>query len=115
MNAFGLFQVMDSSDVGVIEGRQHLRFVLETCHPLLIMHKGSGENFDRHLAAESRVFGAIDFTHAAGTQKRKNFVGSDLPSQERFRRFHVSVAADYSTRGKKFGGQTPNFTQGQEV
>ena len=29
INAFGLFQIMDSRDVGVVERCQHLRFVLE--------------------------------------------------------------------------------------
>ena len=59
---------------------------LKTRDPLLIVHKASGKNFDRHLAAESRVPGAINFSHPAGAQKRKNFVRPDLPSQERFRK-----------------------------
>src|SRR5439155_14640 len=75
----------------------------------------SVDYFDRDVAAESSVCGAIEFSRAAGTQERKNFVCSDLTSQERFRRLHVSIAADCSTRGKKLGGQTPNFTQGQGV
>ena len=67
-------EVVDGSDVRMIEGRENLSLTLETSHVVGIVRERSGEDFDRYVASEFRVPGAVDFAHAACPDRCKNLV-----------------------------------------
>jgi hypothetical protein len=62
----------------MIQRGQDLGFALEAGEALGVGGHGLRQNLDRHLAAELRVFGAIDLPHAAFTK-----LGGDLEVRER--------------------------------
>jgi hypothetical protein len=69
-----LFEAVDLRDVRVIQRGQRLRFPSETRHALRIMRERIGEDFERHVAIESRVARPINLPHAAGTECTNDFV-----------------------------------------
>ena len=58
----------------MIERRKELRFLLEAGQAVRIADKGRWQNFQRDLATELRVAGAIDFAHPAGAENSQDFV-----------------------------------------
>ena len=69
-----VLEVVDGSDIRMIEGRKNLSLTLETRHVVGIVRERSGEDFDRYVASEFRVPGAVDFAHAACPDRCKNLV-----------------------------------------
>lgn len=67
--------------------------------------KGAAE-FDTNLAAEPAISGEIDFAHAAGVERREDFVGpSRLPlitsvMRSLFQKFHRNPLATHSSEGE---------------
>ena len=76
--AVRVFDAVDRADMRVIDRRQHARLSLEPRAPLRIVEEGSGQNLDRHVASEFRIPGAIDLSHAPGTELLDDLVMSDL-------------------------------------
>ncbi len=66
--------IVDGEDVGVIEHPGGARLLLEVSQAVLVRREGGGEHLDRHVPAEPRVPGAIDFAHPAGAQKCADLV-----------------------------------------
>ena len=58
------------ANVGMIQSRDRPGFLLETIGEILV------RDFDRYVAAETRVAGAINLAHSTGADQRKDFVGS---------------------------------------
>ena len=69
--------VVERADVRVVQVRNDSRFAEETLHRFGIGTQLIGQKLDRHLAAETRVFGFIHDTHAAGAKTRQNLVVGD--------------------------------------
>jgi len=44
-------------------------FALESSHPLRVLGKGFGQDFQRHVAAELGVIGTVHLTHSAFTDR----------------------------------------------
>jgi hypothetical protein len=64
------------------------RLLLESTLPVRFASNRCGQNLDSDLAADARIARSVDFPHAAGTERRKNFVGSEAAARhERHRRF----------------------------
>ena len=61
---------------------QRLRLALEAGDALRVGGEGGGQDFDRDLAAEHGVAGAIHLAHAALAEQGEDLVGADacLPS-----------------------------------
>ena len=53
-------ELMNDGDVGMIEGSQQLRFAFEALHALGVLREIFRQNFDRDLALQLGVGGAID-------------------------------------------------------
>ena len=58
----------------MVERRQHLRLAAETSEALGIVRDGGEQNLDRDLAVQFRIARAIDLAHAAGAERRDDFV-----------------------------------------
>jgi hypothetical protein len=52
-------------------------FLQEPSTTMLVGESVRGEDLDRDLAAEARIVGTIDLTHAAGAEEAPNLVGTE--------------------------------------
>jgi hypothetical protein len=76
-DAIGLIEAMNLRDVWMIERREHLRFATEPGETIDIVSDPRQQNLDRDVASQLRIAGAIDLSHAAGTQRPDNFIGAE--------------------------------------
>jgi len=72
-----LLEPIDRSDVRVIERRQDLSLALEALHALVVSGERFGQNFDRHLALQLRIGGAINLAHPASSNEGFDLVPAD--------------------------------------
>jgi hypothetical protein len=49
----------------MIQGRQHFRFALEPPYALRVSGKRLGKDFQRHLAPQTQIAGAVHLSHSA--------------------------------------------------
>jgi len=68
---------MNGADVRVVQGSHRACFAFEALAELRIGRKGRRQDFNGHVAAESRVAGAIYLAHAASANG-----GTDLVRAE---------------------------------
>ena len=68
-----ILESVNGGDVGMIQGREDLRFALEAGQPIGIAGEDVGQNFERDFAPEARVTGAKHLSHSAGAER-----GDDL-------------------------------------
>ena len=61
----------------MIEGSQDLRFAFKPRQPLRIGREQVGQDFQRDLAAQLHVPGAVDLTHAARAEGAGDFVRAE--------------------------------------
>ena len=86
----GVLEAVDVTDVRVIQRREHLRFALEAREPIRIARDRCRQDFDRDVAIQLRVAGAIDFAHAAGADGGQDLYGpSRVPAERATRTFAV--------------------------
>jgi hypothetical protein len=69
-----LFEPVDLRDVRVIERGERLCFTRKSRDAIGVAGKGVGQNLDRDVAIQLRIARALHFAHAAGTERRQNFV-----------------------------------------
>jgi hypothetical protein len=74
MRVLELSDFIDSDDVGVIESRGCVRFLLEPAHPILVTGDIGEKKFESDLAAQPFVLCQVDFAHSARAQVGKYFV-----------------------------------------
>ena len=70
--------VVDRENIGMIERARGARFLLESPQPVGIAGEIGGQNLDGNFAAQSRIFRAVHFTHAARAQRRDDLVGPEF-------------------------------------
>ncbi len=66
--------VMQHTDVRVIQARDGFRFTLEALFANWIRRELRGKNFDRYRAIEPRITGPIHFAHPARAKRSGNFI-----------------------------------------
>jgi hypothetical protein len=66
--------VVKDADVGMVQARDSACLTFEPLAALVIAGEMFGKHFDGNGAVEARVFGAIHFTHAAGSERGYDFV-----------------------------------------
>ena len=69
---------MNGKDVGMIERGHGARFLLEAAQAIGFGGERAGKNFQRDVASEARVFGAIDFAHPARADGSDDFIGTEF-------------------------------------
>ena len=65
---FEFADVVNRTDVGMIEGGGRLRFPLETFQSLAILGQGLGQELERDKPVQAGVFSLVDHAHAPATQ-----------------------------------------------
>ena len=82
--AAAVFEVVDGSDVSLVEGCENLRLTLKARHKLCVPSKFLQNHFQRNISSQFRIRSAIYRAHSAGTERRSNFIRSEFgPSSER--------------------------------
>ena len=71
-----LLQAVNGGDVGMIERRQHARFLAETRQPIGVIRKGRRQDLDRDITTQAGIVRAIDLAHPTGAERRDDFVRS---------------------------------------
>jgi hypothetical protein len=66
--------IVESADVGMIQGRNSACFPIETLPGLEVLRKMRGKNLDGYDAVKAGVPRTIHLAHAAGSERRLNFV-----------------------------------------
>jgi hypothetical protein len=69
--------VVKGRDVGMIQCGSGARLLLEACEAFVIERQTGRQDLDRHFASESRVSRAIHLAHAAGTERRDDFIWAE--------------------------------------
>ena len=76
-DAVSFFESVDRGDVRMIERREHACFPLESREAIRIVRESIRQDFERHVAAELSVVGALDFAHAARADRGLHFVRAE--------------------------------------
>ena len=75
-----LADIIELADVGVIERRNSAGFALEPLFGVVLVGEMLRKNLDRDRSFKPGVAGAVDFAHAAGTDRRADLVGAEFGS-----------------------------------
>ena len=75
--ALVLADVIDRADVRMVDRRDGARLTVEPFERDRVAGDGRRKDFDRDVAIEPGVAGAIDFAHATGTDRLEDFVGTE--------------------------------------
>jgi hypothetical protein len=70
--------IIEHTDVGVLQARDGLGLALETGTELLVLTEVRRKDFDRNLAVEPRVASPIHLAHTPSTQWRLDFVWAEF-------------------------------------
>src|SRR5450631_1817273 len=70
--------VMQGTDVGMVQRRNHPRFAIETVLGLRVVGKMGRQNLDGNGAVKAGVAGTVDFSHSASAKGSEDFVRSEL-------------------------------------
>jgi len=76
--------VKETADVGMVERGDYASFTLES------FVEPFGGNLNGDITVQARIASAVDFAHAAGTDRGKYFVGAEFFAR---RKRHVSESA----------------------
>jgi hypothetical protein len=71
-----LANIKDGENVGMVQSAQDSGFVLKAQKTVGIARNRRRQDFDRDRAIEPGIAGAVDFSHAAGTDRQLNFIRS---------------------------------------
>src|SRR5262249_49126293 len=91
--------VVNADDVGVIQGRNRACLGSEAMQPCRIAGKAQRQYFDRNVAAETRIAGAIYLSHPALPHKRDDLVGPKVSAERPgilFSRRHTTLEFSHS-------------------
>ena len=75
--ATALLEAEDRGDVRVVELGQELCFALESGETLFVLGECGWQDFDRDLALEARVRGAVDLAHPSFAELGGDLVGAE--------------------------------------
>ena len=72
-----LLEPMDGRDVRVVDRRQQRGLALEPGTTVGALARRFGQHLDRDVAAQPRIAGAVDLSHAAGAEQADDLVRAD--------------------------------------
>src|SRR4029078_9371951 len=77
-DASAFFKAMNVRDVRMVQRCEDLRLPLEAGEAIRIVGEGIGEDFQRDVAIQLCVAGAIHLAHAARTEGGEDFVRAEM-------------------------------------
>ena len=112
----GFTDLVDGTDVRVIQGRGQPRLPFEPRQTFRIGREGVRQDLERHLAIQSRVASLVHLAHAARAEETANLVHAEAPALQLCRRSlvqsrcYIAVEQLVSRAGlsqKRFAGIFP--------
>lgn len=76
MRAVAFADVMDSENIRVVKRSYCARLLFKTAEAVGVESERFMEDFQSNVATQTGILGAIDLAHAAGTQRRVDFIRS---------------------------------------
>src|SRR5438045_3684018 len=99
MLAIGALQAMDDGNIRMIQRRQYTRFALKARQAVIVTREDVGQYFECDWAAQPRILGEINLSHAARSKRIQYFVVRDPFSDHEFERAAAFyVKEDYLVR-----------------
>ncbi len=95
-----LFDPVNGGNAGMVERRQHTGLAVEASQALGVAGERRRQDFDRHIAMQSRVSGPVDFAHAAPAQRLHDAIRADVSAGGQ------RHAVDYTRRRRELPGPT---------
>ncbi len=74
------FDAINRRNIVMIERRENLRFALKAGHTFGVIGERGRQDFQRELAAEIRIGGAIHLAHPSHAQRGDDFIRPDFAS-----------------------------------
>jgi hypothetical protein len=74
VEAARILEAIDLRDVRMVERRKELRFPTEPCEAVGIVGQGGQQDLDRDKAIQRRITGAVDISHPARADERRDLV-----------------------------------------
>jgi hypothetical protein len=65
---------VNGGNIGMVKGREHLRFTCEACHAIGILGDVRRQDFESDLPSQPGVARPIDLAHPAGAERRQDLV-----------------------------------------
>jgi hypothetical protein len=65
----------------MVQGREHLRFALESGKPLRVMREGVRQDLDRNQPSKICISGAVHLAHAADANSGGDLVGAEASAE----------------------------------
>ncbi len=78
VHALHAAHLVDLHDVGVHQGGGRLGLGVESLDVFVVVRQALAQDLEGHLAAERKLFGQIDFGHAAAAQSPQNAIIAQL-------------------------------------
>src|SRR5580700_7171177 len=78
VDAVAFLHRVDGDNVWMVELGKGLRLTTKTREPLGVMRHFGGQHFERYVAAEFRIGGAIHLPHSTGAKRRLDFIGAEF-------------------------------------
>ena len=72
-----VFNTVNLRDIGMAQRCEDLRLALKPCDSLHVVREDFGQYLNGHVTLQAGVARAIHLTHAAGTNQRGDFIGSE--------------------------------------
>ena len=73
----GFLEAVDDRDIGVIQRRKDLGLALKARQSVWIGREQLGKHLDRDVAIQLRIARPVDLAHAAGAERRHDFVRAE--------------------------------------
>src|SRR5581483_5435315 len=81
--AFVRAEFEDGEEIRMIQHAGGASFLLEAAKTIAVVREGRRKDLDRDFAAEARITGAVNLTHAPGPERTENLIGAnECPSSE---------------------------------
>ena len=72
-----VFEAVNAADVRMVERREDLGFPFEPGEAVRVLSKRLGQDFQRDVAIQLRVAGAVDLAHAAAAEERQDLIRAE--------------------------------------
>jgi hypothetical protein len=99
--------VEHGQNVGMIQRRYRARLLLKATQAIAFAGKRLGKNFEGDITAQTRIFCAIHFSHAARAKRTEDFVGTEFRTGGERHPF-----ASLYMRGETGAEAAPQFVDG---
>ena len=101
--------VVNLTDVRMVQRGDRTRFLLEPANPVSVGGKGLWKHLDGDIALEAHIARFPHFAHTAGTKTRRNFIRTDSAARADRHSWHYLPEQQTVTKLRDSAGQRCSF------